>query len=116
MTNDKRIPKSENPMRCQAAVPQRLRFGDSGFFCHWAFVIGHSLCVLLLVCNGCADLSSKSAVGAEQEVRTVLEAQVRAWNAGDLRGFMEGYARSDQTRFQSGGDVSLGWQTVFDRY
>ena len=46
----------------------------------------------------------------------MLDAQVRAWNAGDLRGFMEGYARSDRTRFQSGGDVSLGWQTVFDRY
>lgn len=56
------------------------------------------------------------AVGEEQEVRAVLDAQVRAWNAGDLRGFMEGYARSERTRFQSGGDVSLGWQTVFDRY
>ena len=56
------------------------------------------------------------AVGEEQAVRAVLDAQVRAWNAGDLRGFMEGYAQSDRTRFQSGGDVSLGWQTVFDRY
>ena len=46
----------------------------------------------------------------------MLDAQVRAWNAGDLRGFMEGYAKSERTRFQSGGDVSLGWQTVFDRY
>ena len=46
----------------------------------------------------------------------MLDAQVRGWNAGDLRGFMEGYARSERTRFQSGGEVSLGWQTVFDRY
>jgi ketosteroid isomerase-like protein len=29
---------------------------------------------------------------------------------------MEAYARSDQTRFASGGDVSIGWQPVFDRY
>ena len=72
--------------------------------------------LLLLVCNGCAHVSSKPAVGAEQEIRAVLDAQVRAWNAGDLRGFMEGYARSDRTRFQSSGNVSLGWQTVFDRY
>src|SRR6185369_7511509 len=84
---------------------------------HWAFVIRHSLpFALLLVCNGCADLPSTTAASAESEIRAVLEAQVRAWNAGDLRGFMEGYARSDRTRFQSGGDVSLGWQTVFDRY
>src|SRR5713101_8425613 len=105
MTNDKRIPKSENPMRRQAAMPHRLRFGDSGFFRHWVFVIGNSLCLLLLMCNGCAHLSSKPAVGAEQQVRAVLDSQVRAWNAGDLRGFMEDYARSDQTRFQSAGDV-----------
>src|SRR4029077_16050270 len=65
---------------------------------------------------GCAHVSSKPQPDAEQQVRAVLEAQVRAWNDGDLRGFMEGYARSERTRFQSGGDVSLGWQTVFDRY
>ena len=29
---------------------------------------------------------------------------------------MEGYLSSARTRFQSGGDVFLGWQTVFDRY
>jgi ketosteroid isomerase-like protein len=49
-------------------------------------------------------------------VRAVLDRQAAAWNAGDLEGFMGGYWRSDQTRFASGGDVSLGWQTVLDRY
>src|SRR5205085_7152321 len=49
-------------------------------------------------------------------VRAVLEEQVRAWNAGDLAAFMKGYAKTDQTRFASGGDITLGWQTVFDRY
>jgi ketosteroid isomerase-like protein len=29
---------------------------------------------------------------------------------------MDGYARSDTTRFVSGGTVTEGWQTVFDRY
>ena len=72
--------------------------------------------LLLVVCNGCAHTSSRTAATAEPEIRVVLDAQVRAWNAGDLTGFMEGYARSERTRFQSGGDVSLGWQTVFDRY
>jgi ketosteroid isomerase-like protein len=49
-------------------------------------------------------------------VRAVLDQQVRAWNNGDLDGFMEGYAKSERTRFASGGDITLGWQTVFDRY
>ena len=64
---------------------------------------------------GCA--TDRHASGnAEQEVRALLEQQVADWNAGNLDGFMQGYARSDSTRFASGGDVLLGWQTVFDRY
>lgn len=53
---------------------------------------------------------------AEAAVRAALDQQVREWNTGNLAGFMETYARSEQTRFASGGDISLGWQTVFDRY
>lgn len=64
---------------------------------------------------GCrtACLPEKDAPGV---VSAVLERQVRAWNAGDLAGFMQGYAKADQTRFASGGEITLGWQTVFDRY
>jgi ketosteroid isomerase-like protein len=29
---------------------------------------------------------------------------------------MGGYAKSGTTRFASGGDITRGWQTVFDRY
>ena len=72
--------------------------------------------LLLVTGSGCALVPSKPATGAEHEIRAALDAQVRAWNAGDLRGFMEGYLPSARTRFQSGGDVFLGWQTVFDRY
>ena len=50
------------------------------------------------------------------EVAAVLEQQVREWNTGNLAGFMETYAKSDRIRFATGGDLSLGWQTVFDRY
>ena len=115
MTNLETNPNSENPEERQQLQSRGFGFRASSFFRHWSFVIGN-LPLLLLVCNGCAHLPSTTAASAESEIRAVLEAQVRAWNAGDLRGFMEGYARSDRTRFQSGGDVSLGWQTVFDRY
>jgi ketosteroid isomerase-like protein len=49
-------------------------------------------------------------------VRAVLDAQVAAWNRGSLEGFMDGYARSDETVFVSGDNVTRGWQTVLDRY
>ena len=50
------------------------------------------------------------------EVRAVLDAQVAAWNRGDIEGFMDGYWRSDETVFVSGDTVTHGWQTVLDRY
>jgi ketosteroid isomerase-like protein len=69
----------------------------------------------LTVCMaGCA--TSKQPIHSDGSVRSVLEQQLAAWNRGDLAGFMEGYAKSPQTRFASGGDVLFGWQTVFDRY
>ena len=49
-------------------------------------------------------------------VRAVLEAQRDAWNRGDVEGYMDGYARSRDTVFVSGDNVSRGWQTVLDRY
>lgn len=49
-------------------------------------------------------------------IRTVLDAQVTAWNRGDLEGYMAGYERSPDIVFVSGDRVTRGWQTVFDRY
>lgn len=51
-----------------------------------------------------------------REVRAVLDAQVEAWNRGDIEGFMRGYAQSNDTVFVSGDTVTKGWQTVLDRY
>jgi uncharacterized protein (TIGR02246 family) len=49
-------------------------------------------------------------------VHTVLDAQVEAWNRGDIQGFMDGYARSPDITFFSGDNFTRGWQTVHDRY
>ena len=53
---------------------------------------------------------------AAAEIRAVMNAQVAAWNRGDIDGFMEGYARSNATEFVSGDKITRGWQTVRDRY
>ncbi len=61
----------------------------------------------------------ETAVKNEQidtAVRAVLDAQVAAWNRGDIEGFMVGYAKSNETTFVSGDVVTRGWQTVLDRY
>lgn len=46
----------------------------------------------------------------------VLEDQVRAWNEGDVEGYMEGYWRSEETTFVSGGTVLRGYDRVLERY
>ena len=49
-------------------------------------------------------------------VRAVIEAQREAWNHGDIKAYMDGYARSDETVFVSGDNVMRGWQSVLERY
>jgi ketosteroid isomerase-like protein len=49
-------------------------------------------------------------------ITAVLDAQVAAWNRGDLAAYMEGYAKTDALVFTSGGKVRRGWQTTFDTY
>jgi beta-aspartyl-peptidase (threonine type) len=57
-----------------------------------------------------ADDSPKDAI------RQVLDLQVKAWNKGDLPGFMEGYWQSPELSFFSGNAKTAGWQATLDRY
>ena len=50
------------------------------------------------------------------QIKKVLSDQEKAWNQGDIEGYMAGYLRSDSLRFASGGNVTYGWQTTLDRY
>lgn len=50
------------------------------------------------------------------EVRVLLDAQVAAWNRGDLESFMAGYWRSPELVFCSGATVTKGWDATFARY
>jgi len=51
-----------------------------------------------------------------QAIRDILDAQVAAWNRGDLEGFMTGYWNSPDLTFFSGQEVTSGWQATLDRY
>jgi len=53
---------------------------------------------------------------AEQAIRKVLDEQAKAWNKGDLEGFMAGYWKSPELTFSSGGDRTKGWQGTLQRY
>jgi ketosteroid isomerase-like protein len=81
-------------------------------------LVGGLACLLVAgVAPALAQARRKaSQASVERAVRAVLDVQVAAWNRGDIDAFMEGYARSETTRFASGGNVVRGWQTVRDRY
>ena len=56
------------------------------------------------------------AAAIQTAVRSVLDEQVKDWNTGNIERFMRGYQSSPATRFASGGNITLGWQAVLERY
>ena len=51
------------------------------------------------------------------EIQAVCRAQEKAWNAGDIEGFMNaGYMHSDKVTFYSGGNVARGYDSMLAHY
>ena len=74
---------------------------------------------VMLLQGGCATMPEATGAGNDKnagEVRAVLDAQVAAWNRGDIEEFMKGYERAETIVFVSGDNITRGWQTVMDRY
>jgi ketosteroid isomerase-like protein len=76
---------------------------------------------IILLAGLCSAVTIPSRAAAEigerqREILNVLAAQVKAWNEGDIDGYMEGYVRSDSLRFASGGNVTYGWENTMERY
>ena len=51
----------------------------------------------------------------EQAIRAVIARMEAAWNRGDFRGYMEGFANPDVV-FVSKGRFQSGWQGTLDHY
>ena len=64
---------------------------------------------------GCVAQSSLSD-DDRQSITVTLERQRDAWNAGNLEGYMDGYSRSPQLVFTSGGRIRRGWEQTLQRY
>jgi ketosteroid isomerase-like protein len=83
---------------------------------------GRFLLLLYLLCcavvSGQAQLTAKpkAKLDASAAIRAVLDAQVAAWNAGQLEEFMVGYWRASALTFVSGGRKLQGWDATLDRY
>ena len=61
-------------------------------------------------------LAAQKAGRAEAAIRAVMREQEKAWNAGDLEGFMAGYWRSDSLRFVGSRGLTYGWRQTLANY
>ena len=74
------------------------------------------LSALFFLSGSIAAQSVKENERIQGEIRSLLDAQVKAWNRGDIRGFMEGYHQSDKLVFISGDSITRGWRPTLERY
>ncbi len=73
--------------------------------------------ILILVYSTMINAQSSSeSESAKQAIKQVIVDQSKAWNRGDIDGFMEGYWKSDKMVFISGNTITRGWQQALDRY
>ncbi len=71
--------------------------------------------IMLVLLTACSQPIFDEAA-AKKEVLAVLKSQEQGWNSGSIEEYMQGYVKSDSLRFASGGDITYGWQTTFQRY
>lgn len=74
-----------------------------------------SLCAGLL-CHSPIRAQQSSDSTARNDIRALLDTQSRAWNEGDIDGYMCGYWQSDSLLFTSGGNIERGWRAARAKY
>jgi hypothetical protein len=52
----------------------------------------------------------------EKEILSVMDNQVKEWNAGSLEGYMSGFWKSDSLRMVSKVGIQYGWNLTLDMY
>jgi beta-aspartyl-peptidase (threonine type) len=72
--------------------------------------------LILFAASVVSAQGTKRADKTASEIRRVMDAQVAAWNNGDIDGFMRGYWNSPDLVFVSGANVTRGWQPTIERY
>jgi uncharacterized protein (TIGR02246 family) len=74
--------------------------------------------LLLAATMGLTLIQARAAATKEEDeaaIRAVIEAQVAAWNRGDIPDFMTAYENSPDTTFV-GTDVNKGFVPILERY
>ena len=86
--------------------------------CHTSFMrlIAGVFLIITAGAIGIFGQSQKMKDKIATDIKTVMNKQAEAWNAGDIDGYMAGYWRSEKLVFISGENVTRGWQPTLERY
>lgn len=57
-----------------------------------------------------------SAQSAQEQIKTIMQRQLTAWNKGDVEGFMKGYWESDQLIFIGSKGLTYGYFQTLANY
>lgn len=72
--------------------------------------------IYLLLFFNALSLSIDAQSKDEQAILGSMNAQLKAWNAGDLEKFMEPYWKSDSLMFIGKSGITYGWQQTLNNY
>ncbi len=62
------------------------------------------------------NLDSNAQNNAKSQINQLLSMQVKAWNNGDIEGFMTGYWQSDSLKFIGKNGLTYGWDKTLLNY
>jgi uncharacterized protein (TIGR02246 family) len=72
----------------------------------------HFLFTFFLFCNLAAFSQDKD----ELSIRKLMDEQTKAWNRGDIEGFMKGYWENDSLMFIGKSGITYGWTNTLNNY
>jgi uncharacterized protein (TIGR02246 family) len=75
------------------------------------------LAAILVASLGSVQVVAQAPKSSEEtQIRAVIDAQVTAWNSGDIPAFMASYEDSPETTFVGSATVNKGFQPILERY
>jgi uncharacterized protein (TIGR02246 family) len=99
-----------------------IRTGERGSGARWKVcVLGFLTIALAILATDRSTEAGQSPKSGSREadraaIMKIIDAQEKAWNAGDVNAFLEGYWRSPELTFSGSGGVARGWDGVVARY
>jgi ketosteroid isomerase-like protein len=72
--------------------------------------------LIALILTFISPLAASQNSAIEKELIRIHELQKKAWNEGNIEGFMAHYWKSPKMTFQSGDTRLMGWEALLARY